>query len=286
MLDHRLYTFLGLCDTMNYRQTAENLHISQPAVTQHIQYLESAYSCKLFSYEGRTLSLTEGGEKLQRYARSAVARQEDIALALTAPEKRQFRLGATKTIGDYVMGDYVLKLLEKPEISLSVQVDNTSRLLQMLDENSLDFALIEGYFDKNKYGNMLFRKEDFVGICAKNHAFAGREVALDDVLGERVIVREEGSGTRALLETGLLERTQSLESFAQMAVVNSFELTKELVRAGAGISFVYASVVKKEKEIGKFTVRDFLKSGQFHLVYLPHRGAEEKVSEFLAGVSP
>ena len=65
MLDHRIDTFLTLCDTMNYRETAELLHITQPAVTQHIQFLEREYCCRLFTYENRHLTKTPSAELLE-----------------------------------------------------------------------------------------------------------------------------------------------------------------------------------------------------------------------------
>ena len=67
MLDFRIYTFLELCKTLSYTKTAENLHMTQPAVTQHIKFLEEFYRNKLFLYSGRTLSLTEYGKLLYRY---------------------------------------------------------------------------------------------------------------------------------------------------------------------------------------------------------------------------
>lgn len=67
MLDFRIYTFLELCKTLSYTKTAENLHMTQPAVTQHIKFLEEFYKNKLFLYSGRTLSLTEYGKLLYRY---------------------------------------------------------------------------------------------------------------------------------------------------------------------------------------------------------------------------
>ena len=80
MLDFRLQTFLTLCDTMNYRRAAERLHITLPTVTQHIQYLEQAYHCRLFTYAGHRLSRTAQAEALLRYA-SAVRWQERRLMA-------------------------------------------------------------------------------------------------------------------------------------------------------------------------------------------------------------
>lgn len=73
MLNHRVFTFLTLCEVMNYRKTAEELNMTQPAVTQHIHFLEERYQCKLFEYNNRVLLKTQRGEELERYARSVLA---------------------------------------------------------------------------------------------------------------------------------------------------------------------------------------------------------------------
>ena len=78
MLDYRIDTFLTLCECMNYRKTAEILHISQPAVTQQIHYLENQYGQKLFEYENRRLVKTEAAAVLEKYARAAKLQEKDL----------------------------------------------------------------------------------------------------------------------------------------------------------------------------------------------------------------
>ena len=78
MLDYRIKTFLTLCETMNYRQTAELLHITQPAVTQQIQWLEKYYGCSLFSYEGRRLRKTSKAVLLEKTARIMSYQEKEL----------------------------------------------------------------------------------------------------------------------------------------------------------------------------------------------------------------
>ena len=73
MLDRRVETFLKLCETMSYRAAAEQLHITQPAVTQHIHALEQHYGCELFRYDGRSLSRTRSAELLERTFRAMLS---------------------------------------------------------------------------------------------------------------------------------------------------------------------------------------------------------------------
>ena len=78
MIDYRIKTFLVLCDTMNYRKTAEILNMTQPAVTQHIHFLENEYKCKLFIYDRHTLKVTSEGEMLKNYAENVLFQEQKL----------------------------------------------------------------------------------------------------------------------------------------------------------------------------------------------------------------
>ena len=143
-MDPKLHTFLTLCQTMNYRMAAERLHLSQPAVTKQIQALEQSLQTKLFTYDGHTLHKTEKCLLLERYAITQQYQFEELQLAIAEKERSLLRIGATKTIGDYVLIDAIKGYLQDPSHEMSLVVDNTKHLLQMLDENQLDFAIIEG----------------------------------------------------------------------------------------------------------------------------------------------
>ena len=123
------------------------------------------------------------------------------------------RVGATKTIGEYVLVPTVRQFLKKENHQIDLLVDNTETLLAMLERGELDFAIIEGVFDKEKYSHRLYKKESFLGICSRRHSFAGRTVSLEEVLQESLLVREKGSGTRMLLEQAVAARGYSLDSF-------------------------------------------------------------------------
>ena len=193
-MDAKLQTFLMLCQTMNYRSAAEKLHLSQPAVTKQIQSLEQLFHTKLFFYDGHMLHKTEQCLLLEQYAISMQYQFEELQLAIADKERLKLRVGATKTIGDYVLIDAIKDYLSCPQHELSLVVDNTKHLLEMLDENRLDFAIIEGAFSKTKYDSYLLRMEPFVGICTKDHPLCGKHIPIEDLLRETIIVREEGSG--------------------------------------------------------------------------------------------
>ncbi len=280
-MDSKMHTFLTLCQTMNYRMAAERLHLSQPAVTKQIQSLEQSLQTKLFFYDGHILHKTEKCLILERYAISMQHQFEELQLAIADKDRSILRIGATKTIGDYVLIDAIKEYLTCPTHELSLIVDNTKHLLQMLDENQLDFAVIEGTFSKTKYDSYLFRMEPFVGICAKNSPLCGKHLPIEDLLNETIIVREDGSGTRRIFEERLTAFGYELSDFSRQVSISSFVSIKALVASGIGISFLYQSVVANDDAIGTFTVDGLTEPHAFHVVYTRNTNARSYSEQFL-----
>ena len=280
MLDYRIDTFLALCDCMNYRRAAEVLHISQPAVTQQIHSLECMYDCKLFTYKNHRLEKTEAANILERYARAAKLHERDLRLSLSDSRVRDLKIGATKTIGDYFLGDYICRYLSRQQTALTLIVDNTEHLLNLLEDNVLDFAVVEGFFDKDRFDSILLRREPFVGICQREHPFAGREIGVDELMQQTIIHREAGSGTRAILEQELTGYNESLQRFQRHICISSFKLILDLVKRGYGISFVYDILAGSDPELAKFTLRGESVVREFNIVYLKDADLREKIRLF------
>ena len=280
MLDYRIDTFLTLCESMNYRKTAEMLHISQPAVTQQIHYLENQYGQKLFVYENRRLVKTEAAAILEQYARAAKLQQQDLLQKLESSPIHTLCIGATKTIGDYYLKEDIRRYLQSPDNALTLIVDNTEHLLRLLEENELDFAVVEGFFDKTSFDSILLRREPFVGICRKDHPFAGREVTMEELLKETIIHREDGSGTRAILEQELRGYNESLQRFQRHICISSFNVILDLVKQGFGVSFVYNILADSDPALAKFSIRGESVVREFNVVYLKYADMGEKIGLF------
>lgn len=280
MLDYRMETFLTLCKTMNYRRTAELLNITQPAVTQHIKYLEDYYGCELFTYDRRRLSMTQQAEILLRYANGQNYQETRLRDALTGQKGYHLSIGTTKTIGAYAIAGHAKQFLVESGNSLSVETDNTARILHLLDEGKLDFALIEGLFDRGIYASRLYRTEPYVGLCSREHPFAGRTVSLAAVLGETLITREEGSGTRSMLEGMLKLKNYSLGDFSRVVSIGNPALITSLVAKNAGITFAYETVGRQAPGVATFRVKGFQMEGEFNYVFLPNTDAETSVEIF------
>ena len=277
MLDYRVFTFLALYDEMNYRRTAEKLNMTQPGVTQHIHYLENYYGVKLFEYDGRILSRTKNADRLKRYFDSINAEEADIREKFTPTDTVRMTVGATKTIGEFVIVPEIRSFLKNPKHNLDLIIDNTENLLRMLEQAEIDFAVIEGVFDKSKYGYRLYKKEAFVGICSKDHPFANTTVTLEDIFKEDIVVREPFSGTRTLLHNAITDRGFSFENFKRCISVSNFSVICDLVANNGAITFAYEPISGCRDDLAAFTVTDMQISGEFNFVYCNERVAEEKI---------
>ena len=248
-MDQKLETFLTLCKTMHYGRAAELLHLSQPAVSKHIQALEAQYGVRLFTYQARRLQKTREGDLLEQYAFSLRYNEEMLLARLHEKSKTLLRIGATKSIGDYILLPEIRRFLAKP--------------------------------DKQRYDFFLLREEPYLGICAADHPFAGKQIPIPDLFSERLILREEGSGTRKILERELTQSGYHVSAFSDCACISSFKLLKELVRENCGISFVYEAVVKDDPRFGRFFCPPLTGAHELNVVYLKNTDAGHWAHQFL-----
>ena len=274
MIDHRIDTFLSLCETSSYTETAKVLNMTQPTVTQHIQYLEKHYQVRLVSKKGKQFKLTNEGKMLQKYAKRIKANSERITPLLHRLQKGEevLKFGATLTIGEYMMPPILLRLLEdEPETKISMFVENTQLLLEMLWKGEIDFALLEGHFEQNEFDSQLLSNETYVGVCSPENPIAHESNELHDLLNQTLIIREVGSGTRDILEQSLYNQNLSVDDFNRTIEIGNMNAIKELCRHNKGITFMYQEAVKTELETGVLTeipIKDFTISHPFSFVYL------------------
>lgn len=274
MIDFRLKTFLTLCKVLNYTKTAEILHITQPAVSQHIKYLELEYNVKLFSYSGKTLSLTESGKLLYDFLLAMDASSKRIKSKLSKPndENHPITFGTTLTIGEYTMNNLLPNLLlDYPELNITMEVGNTENLLKKLDNGTIDFAILEGHFDKTQYKTYFFSLESFIGVCSPIHGFVNKDIHFEDIIKERLILREKGSGTRNIFEKILYEHNFTMNGFKRIIEIGNMPVIKNLVSKNLGITFLYKEAVKKELEEGslvEINLSDFQVNREFNFVFL------------------
>ena len=271
MQDFRMETFLTACRLLNYTDTARELHITQPAVSQHIHFLEEHYHAKLFRYEGKKLCLTDSGVLLRKAA--TTMKHDEITLLETLKPSSRTKLvfGATRTIGDYYIPDTLIRYLaSKQSADICMLVDNTETLLNKIDLGELDFALIEGYFRKSEYDFRVISEQRFVAVCGADYFPKSRKITFDALFESCIILREPGSGTREILERYLHERNGSIADFQRVIEVGSIRSIKSLVSANCGITFLYEAAVAQELLEGtlrKIPLVDFKMENDFTMVW-------------------
>ena len=142
--------------------------------------------------------------------------------------------------------------------------------MEKLKNFELDVLMVEGFIDKNNYGYKLIAEHELIGICSIDHVFANKEVLLEDIFTEPIILREPGSGTRAVFENFLKVNGFSSESFTRKSTISSNKVIEMAVENNAGISFVYDIIPEKNKNIATFTIKNSKILHEFNYVFLKH----------------
>jgi len=273
MIDFRHQTFLELCQIKNYTKTAKKLHITQPTVSQHIKHLEKYYGLKLFNYSGKKLKITEAGKKLYQYTQRMSADSREIKKILQEKNGiKNIKFGATLSIGEFVMPEILIKAMnQNPMLNFDMLVENTQTLIRKLKKGEINFAILEGFFDKSKFGHQLFSKEEFIGVSSFHSKYCDHELEMEDLLDSCLILREKGSGTRDILEQLLYENNLRKESFKNIIEIGNMSAIKKMVAKNKGITFMYRAAAEKELKnnlLAPLKVIDFEVKREFNFVYL------------------
>lgn len=273
MLDFRMDTFLAVCKSMNFTRAAEELNITQPAVSHHIHYLEEHYQVKLFAMNGKKVELTEAGKALLWAA--TTMRHDELhlrqELKRVAGSKRQLVFGATMTVGEYVLPEALMRLMDaQPDTLVKMVVADTHDLLQSLDEGEIEFAVVEGFFPKKEYDFLIYDRGSFVIVASPDYQFDKPLKLIEDLTEERFFIREPGSGTRYVLERYLEGKNLLIQDFKDLMEISNIGAIKSLVTDGRGITFLYEAAVKKELMEGRLIrveLEDFQLSHNFTFIW-------------------
>ncbi len=273
MIDLKHKTFLEVCRLKSFTKASESLYITQPAVSQHIQYLEELYGGELITFIKRKFELTDKGEKLYNFL---ISLHVDCQRAIEEISKKSktvtnISFGATLTIGEYVMPSILKNIIKlNPLLRITMLVDNTKVLLKKLDEGSIQFALIEGSFNRDRYASKVLSVEPFIAVTSPENKLLG-EQRLENLCSERLITREKGSGTRMVLEQILDEYNLNIDHFSGLIEVGNVSTIKELVMEKLGITFLYKIAVLSElqkKSLVEIPIKNFSQFREFNFVFL------------------
>lgn len=275
MLDTKLITFLTLCNTKSFTKTAEKLHITQPAVSHHLKYLEDYYQTKLYTYKKRIFRLTKAGEVLYEYARTFSSDSERIReqLPLIASQSQKLRLGAERSAGESFLSYLILDFMESyPDYKIKVITNDYEDLAKKLNAGEIDFFLTDGIIPKPEHDYYELCQNRTVCVCSPEHPLAGKTVPISDIYDNTLILGAGKTLSRERIDTIFRKNHMSSLYFADtIEVSNSITIVKHLLLANAGISFVYKNTVARELKNGtlkQIYIENYHESHSYNLVFL------------------
>lgn len=254
----------------SFSRASTELHLSQPAVSMQIKQLESILGLPLFEHMGKSIHLTEAGQQTLRAGRAVeheLGNLEHSLAALQGLKGGTLTVSAASTASVFTARLMARFRLLHPDVRLSLNVVNRETLLRHLNENLIDLALM----GKPPQGLALlarpFMDNPLVVIAAATHPLAGeKNIALDRLIKEPMIGREQGSGTRSALEKYLGEQGYVFNAAMEM---NKNEAIKQAVEAGLGLGVVSLHTVQAEltaKQLCVLDVQGFPLKRQWYLV--------------------
>jgi LysR family transcriptional regulator, transcriptional activator of the cysJI operon len=258
LFDIRLTTFITIARIKSFTKTAEILNLTQPAVSQHIKYLEEHYAVTLIKKQGKEIDLTEEGKILYRYSKELELLHRNLEAELKNKNSihKTYSVGASMTIGGYVL-PYILAEYKRTykNVDILLEVNNTEDVIAKLVNRRLDLALIEGNFDRAKFKYKKFKNDEMVLAVSKNHYFANKDrVTIDELLKGELILREKGSGTRDIFEEKLRELGYDMSQLKPYMELGSISAIKSLVEENLGYTIISRETIKRELKLGLIKV--------------------------------
>jgi len=275
MDDHKLRVFCTVAETKSFSKASSIIHLTQPAVSLQVQALEEIYETKLFDRSNNTVTLTPAGRVLYKYAKDILTLYANVSRdigGLTGLVKGSLTVGASSTVANYVLPSVVADFRRThPKTRINLLVGNSKKVVEMLNAGTIDVGLIEGEVSRQKIVTERFLEDELVLIMPPSHAWAGRQdIPVSDLAAEPFIIREDGSGTRQMIEKHLAKHGLTPQNMNISLILGSTEAIKGAVEQGMGISMLSQWAVKKEIETGtlaKGRFQDLKVSRHFSIVH-------------------
>ena len=286
MLDYRLDTFISLCETRNFTKTAEQLHISQPSVSQHIKYIEDYYCCNLFYYIGRRLELTEEGKYLYEKASVMIANSKKISEdILNIKKQKTLVIGMTSSVRDSFVADKLCEYIDRCGYSnIKFNISTMQSLCDDLRNGKIDMAFSEGIFLKQELITNLIYHIECVYLMAGKDVYDEYKTNPDFSIKDKTLLLPcKGSGLRTIAVNYLNSMGISLKSFHNIIDIEDTSLIKTLVHRKDYIAFLFSSNVKEEiKNEDLFVIceKKILFQSPFYFLYLKNSLSEDFYQNF------
>lgn len=284
----RLVVFRAVARHSSFSRAAEELLLTQPAVTQQIKALEEQFGHPLFHRAGGRISLTPGGVALLPFADQIKALTEDAIAAVAkayGQEAGQLSLGASQTIAQYLLPTFIAAFLQtNPLVGMTARSGNTDEMLALLVAGDIQVALLEGPDHRTDVHIEPFMEDHMVLVVPSSHEWAGRKITLDELCTQPLLVREFGSGSRRVVELALSGAGLRTKDLNIRMELDSTEGLLNGVEAGLGVTFVSRWAVRNQLALGTLKlarVHGLKLSRSFSLAYRAGPEPSGNVGNFL-----
>lgn len=258
MIDQKLYTLLKVYELKNYTKAANELSVTQPAVSQHIKALEQELGVRIFERIDGEFVVTKQGLEVVKCARKMLGLYSNLQqnLADNGGLSMHLTVGITHTAESNPIAEALAKYSSENEgISIKMITDTINNLYKMLKTYELDLAIVEGRVNDPSIRYLLLDTDYLVLAVSVNHPFAKRSmVTLNELKKERMILRLPDSNTRSLFDAHLESNNMSINDFNVVLELDNMATIKDLIRRDFGVSVLARSVCLDELKKGKIAV--------------------------------
>jgi len=259
MIDIRLKAFISVAENLSFSKAAQEMFISQPAVSKHISELEKNYNVVLFDRMGSRIRLTEAGQVLLEHARRILDdynRLEFEMGALIENTSGTLRIGASSTIAQYVLPEMIAGFRSRySDVRITLLSGNSLEIEKELQQGHIDVGMVEGLSRNAGFKYTPFLKDELVAFVRSGNPLASREsITLDELKDVPLVLREFGSGTLEVVQHALAEKDISMSDLYVEMNIGTTEGIKNYVRNSdtmgiAGVGSISADVARQEFQI-------------------------------------
>jgi DNA-binding transcriptional LysR family regulator len=251
----RLVVFRAVAEQRSFRKAAEELYLTQPAVSLQIKALEEDLGVQLFDRTGPHITLTAAGTVLLEYAlqsHALLAQSEHDIAALGGEHAGQLALGASTTIAQYVLPRLLGEFRrEHPRVLPTLVSGNTEQIVEAVENQKIELGFIEGPARSRDVKTAPFLADELVLIVSTAHEWAEFEsISCSELAAAPLLMRERGSGTRRVLEIALEKQGLKRSALRIVMELDSTEAIKSAVEAGLGVGFVSRWSIAKDLRLG------------------------------------
>lgn len=259
MSDFRLKVFQSVAKNLSFTKASQELFVSQPAITKHIQELETYYQVRLFERQGSKISLTVAGELLLKHSEKILEDYKRLEYEMHLLHNEyigELKLGASTTIAQYVLPPLLANFIAKfPKVSLSLLNGNSRGIEAALQEHRIDLGLVEGIFRLPSLKYLPFLQDELVAVVNAHSKFAVQdEITPEELPDIPLVLRERGSGTLDVFERALSQHNMKLSSLHVLMYLGSTESIKLFLEHTDCMGIVSIRSVHKELVAGNLRV--------------------------------